>query len=97
MAHSAWRAYLLVPRVASGRAGGGHGGEDVRLAERGEPHLPLGVHVGSNLAPKNALSEQDQRGAEGLRVELVPEGDGGQISTVSDEAGVLHIERSLDF
>ena len=41
------------------------------------------------------MSEQDQRGAEGLGVELVGEGDGGQVSAVPDEAGVLGVEDCL--
>ena len=90
------RSYLLVPRMAGGRAGRGHGGEDVWLAEGGEPHLALGIRVWPDGTPKSTLREQDQRGAEGLGVELVGKGDGGQVSAVADEAGVLRVKDCLN-
>ena len=83
--------------MARGRAGRGHGGEDVRLAEGGKPLLPLGIRVGPDGASKRTLREQDKRGAEGLCVEDVPECDSGQVSAVSDKAGVLLVELGLHF
>ena len=59
--------------MARGRAGRGHLGEDVRLAEGSKPALPLGLRVGPDRAPEHALREQDQRRAESLRVELIGE------------------------
>ena len=84
--------YLSVPRVARGRAGRGHSGEDVRLAKGGKPLPALGIRVGPDGAPKRPLREQNECGAERLRVEHVPEGDRGEVSAVSDEAGVRVIE-----
>ena len=59
--------------MARGRACRGHLGEDMRLPEGSEPLLPLGLRVGSHGAPKYPLGEQDQRGTESLRVELIGE------------------------
>ena len=77
--------HLSVPRMARRRASRGHLGEDVRLAERSESLLPLGLRVGPDGATKHPLCEQDERGAERLSVELVREGEVGQISAVSDK------------
>ena len=93
----ACKAYLSVPRVAGGRAGRAHGGEDVRRAEGGKPLLPFGLRVGPNGAPKHALCEQDQRGAESLRVERIGEGEVGQVSAVADEERLTRVDKfSLD-
>lgn len=77
------------------RAGRGHGGQDVRLAEGSEPLLASGVSVGPDGATERTLREQDKSGTEGLRVEDVPEGDSGEVSAISNEAGVRLVEHSL--
>ena len=78
--------------MARGRAGRGHGGENVRLTKGSKPLLALGIRVGPDGAPKRPLREQNECGAKRLCVEHVPEGDRGEVSAVSDEAGVLLVE-----
>ena len=89
------KPYLRVPRIARGRAGCGHAGENVRRAEGSESLLARGVRVGSDVAAQRTLREQHQSRAEGLGVEEVSEGDGRQISAVANEAGILVVENGL--
>ena len=67
----------------------------MRRTEGGKPLLALGLCVGPDGTPKSALFEQDERGTEGFRVQDVPEGDSGQVSAVSDEAGVSVVELGI--
>lgn len=90
-------AYLCVPRMARASVGSGHGGEDVRLAICGKSLLAHGISVGPDRTPKRSLREQYERGTEGLRVQLVLEGESGQVSAVPDEAGILRVGQSLLF
>ena len=78
--------------MAGGRAARGHGGEDVRLAKGGKPDLALGLLVGPARAPKHTILDQDERGAECLRVYEILEGDAGQVSAVSDEEGAVLVD-----
>ena len=79
--------------MARGRTGRGHLGEDVRLAEGGKPLLPLGPFVGSDGAPKHALGEQDEGSTESLRVELIGEGEVGQVSAVPDKERLVRVHK----
>ena len=67
----------------------------MRLAEGSEPLLASGVSVGPDGSPECTLGKQDKSSTEGLRVEDVPEGDSGEVSTVSNEARVRLVEHSL--
>ena len=78
--------------MTRGRAGRGHLGEDVRLAESSEPLLSLGIRVRSDRAPEHSLRQQDECRAESLRVELIGEGEVGQVSAVSDEERLIRVD-----
>lgn len=90
-------SYLCVPRMARASVGRAHGGEDVRLAVCGKSLLAHGISVGPDGTPKRSLREQYERGTEGLRVQLVLEGQSGQVSAVPDEARILRVHQSLLF
>lgn len=84
--------HLGVPRVARGRAGRRHRCKDVRLAEGRKADLALGGAVRPLGAGEDALPEHDERGAEGLRVEEIAEGDRGQVAAVADETRVVGLD-----